>query len=356
MPDIKFSCPHCDQHLEAPDDMGGEQIECPSCRMMIGIPEATVTKRLARKKPQAALSTPRALGLICPNCNAELPVGAVLCVQCGHDLRTGKTAGTSVSPPERGAKPAPRGTISCPCCAEQILAEAKKCKHCGEWLDGDRQPPSTVGGKGTEVLGQLLVAIPILTAVITMVWVWNLTLADRPRLVMNLLSVGMVVISAILAFLEAQQIDMGQSDDKHDHGPMTWLILMLGIWIIALPAFLKRRSRHGRKSLLLGGTLAVIFFLGAHLLLNIQIRIAEDTVARAPSPVDDTSQSAPVSGAWSEGRQLGRNYGEFDRNNGNYSMLHQDAANRILLCQYLMGSSEFGDFWAGYDAGYKEAR
>ena len=94
MPDIKFSCPHCDQHLEAPDDMGGEQIECPSCRMMIGIPEATVTKRLARKKPQAALSTPRALGLICPNCNAELPVGAVLCVDCGTNLKTGKKVGT----------------------------------------------------------------------------------------------------------------------------------------------------------------------------------------------------------------------------------------------------------------------
>ena len=25
----------------------------------------------------------------------------------------------------------------CPYCGEEILAEAKKCKHCGEWLDKD---------------------------------------------------------------------------------------------------------------------------------------------------------------------------------------------------------------------------
>ena len=27
--------------------------------------------------------------------------------------------------------------ISCPYCSEQILASAKKCKHCGEFIDKD---------------------------------------------------------------------------------------------------------------------------------------------------------------------------------------------------------------------------
>ena len=55
MPDIKFSCPHCDQHLEAPDDMGGEQIECPSCRMMIGIPRGESNRPLSLREGDASL-------------------------------------------------------------------------------------------------------------------------------------------------------------------------------------------------------------------------------------------------------------------------------------------------------------
>lgn len=34
-----------------------------------------------------------------------------------------------------------RKTIKCPFCAEEILAEAKKCKHCGEWLKSSSLVP-----------------------------------------------------------------------------------------------------------------------------------------------------------------------------------------------------------------------
>jgi hypothetical protein len=40
-----------------------------------------------------------------------------------------------------GSPPAPEATIRCPFCSEHIFASAKKCKHCGEFLEG-RNPPN----------------------------------------------------------------------------------------------------------------------------------------------------------------------------------------------------------------------
>jgi hypothetical protein len=38
MPDINFDCPFCKQNLDAPEDMTGMNIECPSCSKAIRIP------------------------------------------------------------------------------------------------------------------------------------------------------------------------------------------------------------------------------------------------------------------------------------------------------------------------------
>jgi hypothetical protein len=38
MADIKFNCPHCEQSLEAPEDMLADVVDCPSCNTRIQIP------------------------------------------------------------------------------------------------------------------------------------------------------------------------------------------------------------------------------------------------------------------------------------------------------------------------------
>ncbi len=38
MSEINFDCPHCQQNLDAPEDMAGWTIECPSCGEKIKIP------------------------------------------------------------------------------------------------------------------------------------------------------------------------------------------------------------------------------------------------------------------------------------------------------------------------------
>jgi len=39
MTDFKFNCPHCNQHLEAPPELLGQSIACPSCNGAIRLPD-----------------------------------------------------------------------------------------------------------------------------------------------------------------------------------------------------------------------------------------------------------------------------------------------------------------------------
>ena len=89
MSDLKLNCPHCAQSLEAPAELLGQTVPCPSCQRPI---------ELKKSVPPPAV-----------------PVEA---------------------PP---ATPA-QATKNCPFCGEQILAVAKKCKHCGEFLDEKNAP------------------------------------------------------------------------------------------------------------------------------------------------------------------------------------------------------------------------
>lgn len=50
MSDLKFNCPHCKQSLEAPEDLLGQVLDCPSCNGKIQVPKSQM-----RPAPQAAL-------------------------------------------------------------------------------------------------------------------------------------------------------------------------------------------------------------------------------------------------------------------------------------------------------------
>jgi len=42
---MKFSCPHCDQHIDAPDESAGQQVNCPTCAKPVCLPQPLQTPK-----------------------------------------------------------------------------------------------------------------------------------------------------------------------------------------------------------------------------------------------------------------------------------------------------------------------
>lgn len=81
MPEISFTCPKCQQSLEAPDEYANQVIECPSCQNEITVPGAEPVQQESGDAK-------------CPECGAPLGEGVVLCVQCGFHTKLGKKIAT----------------------------------------------------------------------------------------------------------------------------------------------------------------------------------------------------------------------------------------------------------------------
>lgn len=57
MSDISFSCPNCRQHLDAPPDMAGEEVPCPSCQKVIRVPAIPKQIRPAQQRVMKEVKT-----------------------------------------------------------------------------------------------------------------------------------------------------------------------------------------------------------------------------------------------------------------------------------------------------------
>lgn len=120
---IEFDCANCGMHFKVGDVMAGKRGKCKGCGAVVAIPATTniaarkppIGPELKTRSPQSAFPppplppfakatpqaapaftpappprlSPKPLARLCPTCGAVLSSGAVLCVSCGHDTRTG---------------------------------------------------------------------------------------------------------------------------------------------------------------------------------------------------------------------------------------------------------------------------
>src|SRR5437762_1315151 len=72
---LKFNCPHCSQHIEAPEEAAGNRFACPSCAQQIEVPvPAMAEARSTSAGPVCAICLSAIMEsdakTACPACNA----------------------------------------------------------------------------------------------------------------------------------------------------------------------------------------------------------------------------------------------------------------------------------------------
>ena len=72
MNDFKFSCPHCQQHMQCDEQFSGREIQCPGCHVLMRIPP--IPGRTAQFTPESG----KTWATFVPPGNVSTPEGVVV--------------------------------------------------------------------------------------------------------------------------------------------------------------------------------------------------------------------------------------------------------------------------------------
>ena len=143
---ISFKC-DCGKRYEVSDKYAGKRGRCPQCKEVVVIPLGNQTTQ----NPNKAVSKLEAE--ICSNCYNTIKegeprtiiAGKVHCLKCKELLAKRQASKNNLQPPKSQTLSLKAKTTDCSFCGEKILAIAKKCKHCGEFLEsGDDKSASSM--------------------------------------------------------------------------------------------------------------------------------------------------------------------------------------------------------------------
>ncbi len=392
MADINFDCPACGHNLAVDEKGAGMTVPCPECSKPIQIPVP----------PKA---TPSALAVACPKCNQILKVSSSMvgqlidCPKCGQPFevpyskqpapkkpftppplqQTGPYSLPEAISPARQQPPlhsrarAPNQpsvsqTTTCQFCGETILSSALKCKHCGEWLsDSARQQHARSNKTQGGFWLYAILALPISTAILLFFWISNITVNDGPMFIIFLLTTVNTFATAFFIRNEANEIN--KSNPQAGVRPFVWFILSIILWPVFYPAWFFRRRKYGLKNLLVPTLISSIIYSFIILMLTAVVQAAyesekkSDAIQKAIDQLDqmaknrDAEERGLNSGAYSYGEFIGRQWGEKDRMNDEYTHRYpDDEFKQSHGTSYSRGTKEYGAFWEGYRSGYNETR
>lgn len=177
------------------------------------------------RSPARRAASPRSAPspLICPVCGRISTPTTIVCVNCGYNFRSGKN----------------------------VLDERRS---------------------GGETLGVLMLIAPATAAVLVWAWVGNMNLLQHPSEILWGISIVTILLTAILAAVDAEQLGMKP-------GGVGWFFGHVLLWLVAYPYYLYARSKAGAKNRCVLGVIVMLFFLGSTVLMGTAIEQRKQEVA-----------------------------------------------------------------------------
>lgn len=172
---------------------------------------------------------------------------------------------------------------SCLQCGKVTYSPLGVCSDCANTGDFDYtlKSPPTPPQKETqlapprgEVMGAIMVALPVVAGLLVWFWVDRLPLVDQPASKLGFIGAATVVITGLLAAVESARLGFGipsASTAYERVSPVNWFFSVVLLWIIYYPIYLHMRRRKGARSLVGWGILSMTIFIAASTVVGLRV-------------------------------------------------------------------------------------
>lgn len=169
---------------------------------------------------------------------------------------------------------------TCTRCGKATDSPINVCPECLSVRDYDRslRRPAENGTPSTqpkgEVIGAVMVALPVASALLMWFWVDKLPLMDQPASKLGFIGATTVVTTALLAAVESARLGFGDKSAATAYervSPVNWFFSVVLLWIVYYPIYLHMRCRKGARSLVGWGILSVILFMAAGAVVGVRV-------------------------------------------------------------------------------------